>query len=397
MRKRRTVPRGTDTRAAPDPRAAADSAIESAGEQVEEPGAGSVEPTEVELGAAPGADADEGEGSAVAPDAGSDAVLDATLGAELDGESATAPDAGLDADLVADLSASFGIRFDAESDAARDVDPDAESAAEFGADPVAQASDELDADPGAKPGIEQNADSGPKSESAPDADLVAEAGSSTDLGPEAASESGSEDHPEAADNRDPDSPDLLGAPDPENKELMQALRQLNVRRSRNRDLTIGAVCAVLGLVIGLIIGNVTAGSSTTPAAAVSGTSRGALPNVPTQVPGTSAAPQAASTTSAGAVTFLVSGTAPGGVLISYGTNSTGKQSTKLPFTATMPLDNSGAVLYYDVYAQLHGSGNVTCSIAVNGQVIKSGTASTDSDICSAQIAQVGTTGQWEGE
>lgn len=250
----------------------------------------------------------------------------------------------------------------------------------------------------------------------PDAELAAGAGIGSDIatdpdlgagsvpvpsavgaGSAAALGSKPEGQPEAADNHGPDSPNLLGAPDPDNKELMQALRQLNVRRSRNRDLTIGAVCALLGLVIGLIIGNVTAGSSTTPAAAVPGTSRGALPNVPTQVPGTSATPQATSTTPAGTVTFLVSGNASGGVLISYGTNSTGEQSTKLPFTATMPLDNSGAVLYYDVYAQLHGSGNVTCSVAVNGQVIKSGTASTDSDICSAQIAQVGTSGQWDGE
>ena len=111
-------------------------------------------------------------------------------------------------------------------------------------------------------------------------------------------------------------------------------------------------------------------------------------------PGTSAT---SATTSAGVITFSVTGKVSGGVLITYGTNSTGSQSTKLPFSASIPLDSSGGVLYYDVYAQLRGSGDLTCSVAVNGQVIKTGTATTDSDICSAQIAQDPGTGRWQSE
>lgn len=200
---------------------------------------------------------------------------------------------------------------------------------------------------------------------------------------------------------DPEDPGSLALAD--DSELMEALRKLKVRRDRARDLTIGIGCGVLGLIVGLIIGNTTAGSGgSTQAVAspISAASRGVLPDAPTQNPDaatTPLSPSAASTSNAGVVTFTVTGQASSGVLITYGTNSTGSQSTKLPFSASEPLDSSGGVLYYDVYAQLHGSGDLTCSVAVNGKVIKTGTATTDSKICSAQIAQDPATGQWRSE
>jgi hypothetical protein len=198
----------------------------------------------------------------------------------------------------------------------------------------------------------------------------------------------------------PGIPEIPGLAD--DPELMEALRKLKVRRDRSRDLTIGIGCGVLGLVVGLIIGNTTAGSGGAASAAaspISAASRGGLADGSTQnpdTPGGSTDPSVP-TTDAGVVTFAVTGHASGGVLITYGTNSTGSQSTKLPFSESMPLDSSGGVLYYDVYAQLHGSGDLTCSVAVNGKVIKTGTATTNSDICSAQIAQDAGTGQWQSE
>ena len=69
----------------------------------------------------------------------------------------------------------------------------------------------------------------------------------------------------------------------------------------------------------------------------------------------------------------------------------------LPWTASLPLDNSGKTLFYDVSAQLQGpDGLIACSISIGGTVISSGTAVGDYNICSAQIGQ-NFDGSWSSE
>ncbi len=103
-----------------------------------------------------------------------------------------------------------------------------------------------------------------------------------------------------------------------------------------------------------------------------------------------AAPTAAGTP--GQVTFSVTGSAPDGVTITYGTNTSNLSGGPLPFTATLPLSTAGGVLYYDITAQLSGAGSISCSISVGGKVISSGTASGGYNICTSEILDSG--GTW---
>ncbi|MEU8968146.1 hypothetical protein AB0D11_02525 [Streptomyces monashensis] len=89
------------------------------------------------------------------------------------------------------------------------------------------------------------------------------------------------------------------------------------------------------------------------------------------------------------VTFKVWGTAPAGALggldITYGSDSDTNKGTfkNGVFTGSVPF-KKGA-LYYDVTAQLQGSGDIQCSVTVDGQT-KSGHASGGYNICSAQLS-----------
>jgi len=96
------------------------------------------------------------------------------------------------------------------------------------------------------------------------------------------------------------------------------------------------------------------------------------------------------------VTFKVWGTAPAGALggldIGYGSDSdTRKGAFKNgKFTATLPL-TKGA-MYFNVNAQLQGSGDIHCSVTVGGKT-KTGHASGGYNICSAQLSST-FTGGW---
>jgi hypothetical protein len=94
------------------------------------------------------------------------------------------------------------------------------------------------------------------------------------------------------------------------------------------------------------------------------------------------------------VTFTVTGTAPDGLTITYGSNSANDQGgTSLPWSTTMPLGGSG-VEYYYIDAQLSGAGTVSCSIAVKGKVIGTGSASGGYNIADCEITQ-GLFGGWQ--
>lgn len=89
------------------------------------------------------------------------------------------------------------------------------------------------------------------------------------------------------------------------------------------------------------------------------------------------------------VTFKVWGTAPAGALggldIGYGSDTdTRKGAFKNgKFEATLPLKDGA--MYYQLNAQLQGSGDINCSVTVDGKT-KSGHASGGYNICDAQLS-----------
>jgi len=97
------------------------------------------------------------------------------------------------------------------------------------------------------------------------------------------------------------------------------------------------------------------------------------------------------------VTFKVWGHAPAGMLgsldIGYGSDSdTRKGAFKNgSFTATIPFNKDA--MYYNINAQLQGSGDIHCSVTVDGQT-KTGHASGGYNICDAQLSS-GFLGGWD--
>lgn len=91
------------------------------------------------------------------------------------------------------------------------------------------------------------------------------------------------------------------------------------------------------------------------------------------------------------------GNAPVGDLgpidITYGSDSDNRQGKWRDggFTATLPLNDK--VMFYQVSAQLQGSGDIHCSVTVDGHT-KSGHASGGYNICDAQLSS-GLLGGWE--
>jgi hypothetical protein len=96
------------------------------------------------------------------------------------------------------------------------------------------------------------------------------------------------------------------------------------------------------------------------------------------------------------VIFKVWGTAPAGALgpldITYGSDSDNRDGTfeNGEFKATLPLDDD--TLYYNVTAQLQGSGDIQCSVTVGGKTKKAHAAG-DYNICMAQLSS-GLLGGW---
>lgn len=93
----------------------------------------------------------------------------------------------------------------------------------------------------------------------------------------------------------------------------------------------------------------------------------------------------------GTATFTVTGTAPDGVDITYGNDSSNLNGDGPPFKTTMKVKDDA--LYYAVTAQLQGSGHIHCSVTINGKT-KSGEAKGGYNICSAQLNS-GLSGEWD--
>ena len=96
------------------------------------------------------------------------------------------------------------------------------------------------------------------------------------------------------------------------------------------------------------------------------------------------------------VVFKVWGTAPAGALgplnITYGSDSDNRDGDFKDgeFKAILPLNEDA--LYFNVTAQLQGSGDIHCSVTVGGKT-KKGHAAGDYNICSAQLS-AGLLGGW---
>jgi hypothetical protein len=88
------------------------------------------------------------------------------------------------------------------------------------------------------------------------------------------------------------------------------------------------------------------------------------------------------------VTYSVTGSTAD---VTYGPSGSDFQGS-VPMTKTETLDNNAS--YYAITAQLQGSGEVSCSIEVNGKVIDHATAEGDYNIADCEITQ-GLFGKWE--
>jgi hypothetical protein len=88
------------------------------------------------------------------------------------------------------------------------------------------------------------------------------------------------------------------------------------------------------------------------------------------------------------VTYSVTGSAAD---VTYGPSGSDFQGS-VPMTKTETLDSNAS--YYAITAQLQGSGEVSCSIEVNGKVIDHATAEGDYNIADCEITQ-GLFGKWE--
>jgi hypothetical protein len=158
---------------------------------------------------------------------------------------------------------------------------------------------------------------------------------------------------------------------------------------------IGIGClGIIGLFVLVAIAGALAGSGS--GAKKSSSSNAARPATDA---GGSSAPKSGPTKQAEQKTVVLKvwGTAPAGALgpldITYGSDTDNRKGTfdNGTFEATLPLNKNA--MYYSVSAQLQGSGDINCSVTVDGRT-KKGHASGGYNICDAQLSS-GLLGGWD--
>lgn len=179
------------------------------------------------------------------------------------------------------------------------------------------------------------------------------------------------------------------------------------RRKRHTARNVILICA--GALVVIIVAAVALSAGKTPAApgstAVRTTTPAATPAA--AQPATTSAPPHSPTR----VRFVVTGTAPGGADITYGSDSDNRNApgtlgplgsgAAVPWHGSVPFD--GSAQYYAVNAQLESGGDITCKIVVTGPgdvplTVATGHASGDAAICSAQAAPTDPSGlSWQKE
>ena len=80
------------------------------------------------------------------------------------------------------------------------------------------------------------------------------------------------------------------------------------------------------------------------------------------------------------VEFIVTGSAPNGVDITYGDDTSNQRTSGLPLDVTRPITKN--VLYW-VMAQLQGGGRITCKVII-GKTARAGHAIGGYNTCTAQ-------------
>jgi hypothetical protein len=162
------------------------------------------------------------------------------------------------------------------------------------------------------------------------------------------------------------------------------------KRKVGKTLGIIAAAFVAVLVIGAVAssGDKTNGSSSTDAKPAASAAKDGQPAAAPGEETTDDKPKV--------VTFKVWGTAPAGPLgpldITYGSDTDTRQGTfkNGKFEATLPLNDDA--MFYNVMAQLQGSGDLNCSVTVGGHTEKAHAAG-GYNICHAQ-ANAGLLGGW---
>lgn len=168
--------------------------------------------------------------------------------------------------------------------------------------------------------------------------------------------------------------------------------------ARHKILT--AIGAVIGLFVALgVIGAVAgAGRAAKPAAQAA--------TAPSYTPATQYYNTSTPTPTPNAPTkveFIVSGSAPDGIDITYGpAGSNLAGPSVLAGTTTMTVNFDPNADYYAMNAQLQGDGDITCKIVATGPgdqplTASSGAASGSYNICSAQAAPENNGLSWENE
>jgi curli biogenesis system outer membrane secretion channel CsgG len=104
------------------------------------------------------------------------------------------------------------------------------------------------------------------------------------------------------------------------------------------------------------------------------------------------------------VTFIVKGSAPDGIDITYGpSGSNFAGPSVLDGTARMSVKFDPGAEYYSMNAQLQGAGDITCKIVVSGPedaplTVSKGAARGGYNICDVQAAPADSTGlSWQSE
>jgi len=145
------------------------------------------------------------------------------------------------------------------------------------------------------------------------------------------------------------------------------------------------------IVIGVIAVASSSASNNTPAASSSATaSTSATTGLPTLYSQPTTSAPITPVTVPATVTYSCTGQAPDGVDITYGPDGSSYHASKLPFSKTAALPASA--LYVDTEAQLHGSGEVTCTTTVNADgttATKSGTAQGGYNLALAEVCDMG--------
>ncbi len=169
------------------------------------------------------------------------------------------------------------------------------------------------------------------------------------------------------------------------------------RPRRKRHLTRNTLAGIGGLVVA-IIAIITISNA--------GRSSDSTSSGPAAAAAASAAPAAASSAAPSEPTkvgFIVSGSAPDGIDITYGPSGSDLSGpTALDGKATMSVPFDASASYYAMDAQLQGDGDITCKIVVTGPgdaplTVSSGAASGSYNICSAQAAPENNGLSWQND